>query len=144
MMSNRPHQAAYYALQGVNGVYECSRVAGQPGQIWIGENPPSGYIPEIERTWQPLSDFEEHLPSEWRNPPEAALRAGHGGGDYFVVKDFVDAALGDRPPVIDVYSACEWTAVGLCSQISVSNGGVPVRIPDFRDPGARPLARGPL
>jgi hypothetical protein len=28
---------------------------------------------------------------------------------------------------------------GLCSQVSIDNGGVPIRVPDFRDPAARPL-----
>jgi predicted dehydrogenase len=134
MMSNRPHQMSFYALQGTQGCYEASRVAGQPGLIWIGEN----RIGE-HREWKPVSDFQEHLPELWRNPPEEALRAGHGGGDYFEVRDFVEAVLTSAPPPVDIYSALEWTAAGLCSQISIDNGGVPIRVPDFHDPSQRPV-----
>ena len=45
--------------------------------------------------WLPLESFEEEfLPEIWRDPPAEALAAGHGGGDYFEVMDFVDAGAG--------------------------------------------------
>jgi predicted dehydrogenase len=132
MMSNRPHQIAYYSLQGTHGVYEASRVAGQPGNVWIGENPGPGPVQDNHREWRPLTEFEEHLPDEWKNPTETARNAGHGGGDYFVVRDFVEALRGLRPNPIDVYAAAEWTAVGLCSQLSIAQHGAPVRLPEFR------------
>jgi len=139
MMSNRPHQAGYYALQGTQGVYEASRVSGQTGNVWIGENPAPGPTPDTDRKWTPLTEFEQHLPDEIKNPSKEALLAGHGGGDYFVVRDFVDAIQGRRSNPIDVYAAVEWTAVGLCSQVSISNGSVPIRVPNFRDPSERPI-----
>ena len=58
--------------------------------------------------------------------------AGHGGGDYFIIQDFIDAIKGIKPPFIDVYDACEWTAVGLLSALSVSNRGRAMEMPDFR------------
>ncbi|HWD40787.1 MAG TPA: Gfo/Idh/MocA family oxidoreductase [Fimbriimonas sp.] len=131
MMSNRPHLADFYSLQGTHGVYEASRIPGQPGMVWVGENPPPGPTPDVHREWRPLSDFEDLLPGEWRNPPKEALEAGHGGGDYFVIRDFIEAALGRRPNPIDVHTAVEWTAVGLCSQVSIQNGGAPVAMPSF-------------
>lgn len=134
MMSNRPHQMVYYSLQGTRGVYETSRRAGEPGFCWFGESRDGEH-----REWRALSEFEEHLPEEWRNPPEAALKAGHGGGDYFVMRDFVRAIETGAPPPIDVYTSLEWTAAGLCSQISIENGGVAVKVPDFRDPPQRPI-----
>lgn len=139
MLSNRPHQAGYYALQGTCGVYEASRIANQPGHIWLGENPPQGFVQDANPQWKPLSEFEDHLPSHWRNPPEEALRAGHGGGDYWVVKDWINAIRGEAPAPVDVYTACEWTAAGLCSQLSIANGSVPIKVPNFRDPAARPI-----
>lgn len=138
MISNRPHHMTYYTLQGTAGVYEASRSHG-PSMVWLGKNPEPGPTPDEHREWRPLWDFAEHLPDEWKNPPEAALRAGHGGGDYFVVRDFVDAALGETPNPIDVFTALDWTAVGLCSQLSIDNGGVPIRVPDFRDLRQRPV-----
>jgi hypothetical protein len=101
---------------------------------WIGVN----RVGE-DRKWRPLSEFEEHLPEQWRNPPEEALKAGHDGGDYFEVRDFVESVHGGARPLVDVYTALEWTAAGLCSQTSIDNGGVAIRMPDFRDPAQRPV-----
>ena len=133
MMSNRPHHMTYYTLQGTTGVFESSRFPGEESRVWFGENPPTGYIgSEIHRAWEPISRYEEHLPDRWKKPPEAALEAGHGGGDYWVVRDFIDACLGECAPAIDIYDGLSWTAVGLCSTLSLRNGGVPVKVPDFR------------
>lgn len=129
MMSNRPHHMTYYSLQGTEGVYECSRDDHQRGSVWFGG----------ERRWTPIAEFDHHLPEHWKNPPEAALRAGHGGGDYFVVKDWIDAVRGEREPAIGVSEALEWTAVGLCSTLSIQQGGASIRVPDFSDVSQRPV-----
>ena len=134
MMSNRPHHMTYYSLQGVGGVYEASRLENQSGHIWIGESKDGDH-----RQWQPLADFNEHLPEDWKNPTEEILKAGHGGGDYFVARDFVRACRGEAPPATDIYDALEWTAAGLLSTLSLQNGGVPIRMPDFRELADRPL-----
>jgi predicted dehydrogenase len=134
MMSNRPHQMVYYSLQGTHGVYEASRDDRQSGLVWFGENRAGEH-----REWRSLRDFDDHLPALWRNPPEEALRAGHGGGDYFIVKDWIDAVRGERPPAITFSEALEWTAVGLCSTLSLQNGGVPIRVPDFSPDAEPPL-----
>jgi hypothetical protein len=93
----------------------------------------------VGREWEPLSNYTDLLPESWRNPPEAAKRAGHGGGDYFIIHDWITAIQTGTPPPIDVFQGLEWTAAGLCSQISIENGGVPVRVPDFRDTKQRPV-----
>ena len=136
MMSNRPHQMNYYALQGTKGVYEAARMAGQPGQVWLGGEDANK---DDHRQWTPLADYRQFLPDEWQNPPDAAKRAGHGGGDYWIIRDWITAIETGVPPPIDVYTGLEWTAAGLCSQISIGSGGVPIRVPDFRDPKQRPV-----
>lgn len=134
MLSNRPHLATYYALQGTHGAYEAARVEGEPGRIWLGESTPGA-----QRHWRDLNDYASALPPLWRDPPRAAREAGHGGGDYFMIADWVAAIVEGSPPAIDVYTALEWTAAGLCSQLSIANGGVPIQVPDFRDSRQRPV-----
>jgi predicted dehydrogenase len=124
MLSNRPHQMAFYALQGTRGVYEASRRAGEAGRVWIGENRAGE-----ERAWRPINDVDHHLPGWWTRLSQEASRAGHGGGDFFVARAFAEAALGQGPPPIDIHDALEWTAAGLCSQISITRGGLPVTMP---------------
>lgn len=74
---------------------------------------------------------EEYLPDLWKNLSEEALKAGHGGMDYFVYKAFVDALINHEEMPIDVYDAATWQAVGVLSEISISQGGAPQAMPDF-------------
>ncbi|MCX7801251.1 MAG: Gfo/Idh/MocA family oxidoreductase [Fimbriimonadales bacterium] len=133
MMSNRPHLMAYYALQGTRGAYEASRLEGQPGWVWVGNG-----VTDEPRQWRPLSDFADLMPQSYRDARQEALRAGHGGGDWFLVEDWVRTLLGEQPPTIGIEDALEWTAVGLLSTLSVQSGGVPLRVPDFRQGSDRP------
>jgi len=127
MVSNRPHVMDYYALQGIEGCYEAPRARGEEHRVWI-----KGRAKD-DQTWESLWNYEaEFLPEIWRNPPEEARRAGHGGGDYFVVREFVDAIIDDARPPIDVYDSLDYTAPGLVSEMSINQGGVPLPVPDFR------------
>jgi predicted dehydrogenase len=128
MLSNRPHATTNYALQGTKGAFEGARRAGERSWVWVEDRCPD------PNTWTPLADFEEEfLPDLWRNPPEAALQAGHGGGDYFEVMDFVDAIQGRKPPTIGIDYAMDMTLPGLVSQESIRQGGAWLPVPDSRE-----------
>lgn len=71
----------------------------------------------------------------WRNPSDEALHAGHGGGDYFIVGDFMAAIRSGQAPPIDVYRALDYTVPGLISEQSIAAGGAPLPVPDFRQFG---------
>ncbi|RKN79116.1 gfo/Idh/MocA family oxidoreductase [Paenibacillus ginsengarvi] len=127
-ISNRPHNGSYYSLQGTKACYEAPRGLGDDHKIYFvqdGEHPDKAQ-------WRPLSDFNDLLPERYRNVTEEQSKAGHWGGDYFIVQDFVDSIRNGTKPPIDVYDACEWTAVGLLSELSVTNGGRVMEMPDFR------------
>ncbi len=126
--SPRPHNMRYYQLQGTKGCYEAPRGLGDVGKIaLVEEGNPKSYL-----EWRPLDDFHEYMPERYRNATRNQLLGGHGGGDYFIVKDFVDAIRNNTKPDIDVYQACEWTAVGLLSEISIQNGSRMIDVPNFR------------
>ncbi|MEM2906019.1 MAG: Gfo/Idh/MocA family oxidoreductase [Candidatus Bathyarchaeia archaeon] len=128
MLSNRPHNMAYYSLQGTRGCYEAPRGLGDDHKVWL-----AGFSGDPNK-WRPLSDLEEqYLPDIWRKPPEEALKAGHWGGDYFVARDFLDSILNDTKPPIDIYDALNFTAPGLVSEESIKQGGKPLPVPDFRE-----------
>jgi len=44
----------------------------------------------------------------------------------------VNAIRSGAAPDIDVYQACEWTAVALLSELSVTNGGRALDLPRIR------------
>ena len=72
------------------------------------------------------------LPERYRNATAEQAGAGHGGGDFFLVEDFIGAIRTGEAPIVDIYTACEWTAVGLLSEISVVNNGRTMEVPRFR------------
>jgi len=127
-MSKRPHNMAYYSLQGTKGCYEAPRGLGDEHKVWLESLGQTGGM-----SWVPLSDFYgKYMPDRYKNATEEQKSAGHWGGDFFLVDDFIDAVLNGTKPPIDVYDACEWTAVGLLSELSITNGGRPIDMPKFR------------
>ena len=92
MLSNRPHNMAYYSLQGTKGCYEAPRGPSDQHKIWLAERS------REPSAWQPLSDYESFLPEPWKNPPPEAKKAGHGGGDFWVIDDFVAASRAANRP----------------------------------------------
>ena len=126
-ISRRPHSMKNYTLQGTCGAFESARTTGEH-VVYVGKD--GDDLDNIK--WEPLSNYANYLPDRYKNPAEAALNAGHGGGDYYIMQDFLDAIAGKMKPYIDVYEACEWTAVGLLSAHSVANRGRAMDMPNFR------------
>ena len=128
MLSERPHAMTNYSLQGTKGCFESARSAGERHRVWLTD------LCEDKNAWMDLRDLEdEYLPEMWRDPPEAALRAGHGGGDYFEVLDFVRSIVGGTPCPIGIHEAMDMTLPGLISQASISEGGRWMEVPDSRN-----------
>ena len=127
-LSNRPHCQVYYQLQGTKGVYEAPRGFGDNHKIWL-----TGMDGNTDSAkWRGLDAYNDYLPERYKKAKEEELNAGHGGGDFFIVEDFVNAIYANTPPEIDVYKACEWTAVALLSELSVTNRGRTIEMPHFR------------
>ena len=70
---------------------------------------------------------------EWQDKDKALIeKAGHGGGDFLVIREFLDCIRGGKKPVFDVYAATAMSSVGILSHRSLQERGVPYDIPDFR------------
>lgn len=116
----------WYRLGCVRGGAETVR--GDQAQVRVGYN--SWTIPEGTeqvRTYEAV----------WPDGAEGAENCGHGGGDWWVMKRFIDAVRGKDDPFPDVYTAAAMSAVGILGYRSILNGNIPYDIPDFRDPAAR-------
>jgi len=121
MLSTRPANS-YFSLQGTKACYEGTRGFGDQPKISIAGE-----------AWQPFSNFEsEFLPDRWTKPSAEAQAAGVTG-EYFELRDFIDALLNGTPPPLNVYRALDFTVPGLVSEESIANGGTPVAVPDFRE-----------
>ena len=134
MLSDRPHAMTSYQLQGTDGCYESSR--GGPGdrdKIWLRSLSKDQRWLDLQTLMNTDSFAEKYLPEAWRKPPTAALKAGHGGGDYYEIMDFIDAVRGVRSPAIGIDAAMDMTLPGLASQQSIAEVGRWIDVPDSRD-----------
>ena len=128
MISDRPHAMTNYQLQGTDGCYESARVEGDRDRVWLRSR--SKHVND----WLDLKSLEdEFLPDHWRDVPEAAEQAGHGGGDFFEILDFVEAAKGNKANPIDIHAAMDMTLPGLVSQQSIAEDGGWIDVPDSRE-----------
>jgi predicted dehydrogenase len=128
MLSKRPHPyTVYYALQGTKGAYESAHRLDEGHWVWVEE------FAKAPNEWVRLEQFEEHfLPGQWRKAPPAIQQIGHGGSEYFLVLDFIDAVQGRKPPAIDIHTALDMTLPGLISQESIRRNGQWLAVPDSR------------
>jgi predicted dehydrogenase len=127
MLSDRPHAMNIHSLQGTDGCYESPRAPGEQDRIWLRSRC------ENANEWMDLRELEEEfLPDYWRKPSEAALQAGHGGGDYFEMVDFAEAVIKGKPPLIGIHEAMDLTLPGLMSQRSIAEDGRWMEVPDSR------------
>jgi len=135
--SPRPHNMVHYQLQGTKAAYLSPRHRKEDPLIWIDGRSP-GVSPSSAAEWESLwtyADQYEH--PRWRARGHEAVGLGHGGGDFFVIDDFLRAIESGQPPAIDVYQAVTWSAIAPLSLVSVERGGAPVEVPDFRASRAR-------
>jgi len=95
------------------------RVRREPFDTETGEAEEQIYLPE----------FPEHH--------EAATRAGHGGGDFFMNTHFVRAIREGEPPDLDVYQGVAMSMVGILAYRSALQDANTVDLPDFRKPEVR-------
>jgi predicted dehydrogenase len=128
MLSKRPHPfTVYYALQGVKGAYESARRRDEGHWVWAED------FARDPNEWIRLEQFEEKfLPESWRKAPASVWQIGHGGSEYFLVLDFIDAVQGRKPPAIDIHAALDMTLPGLVSQESIRQHGKWLPVPDSR------------
>lgn len=130
--SARPHHMSRYELQGTKAAFCWPDSTGHAGAlIWI-----EGRSPQNEKGmaegWEPLSKYREEFQHPlWREHREEAMKTGHGGGDYFVLREFAAAIREQRRPLIDVYDAVTWSSITPLSAQSVQQGNMPVSVPNF-------------
>lgn len=84
-------------------------------QIPEGKEAVNFYVPEI-------SEEEKALIGD----------AGHGGGDFFVIREFFNSIRENKPHQFDVYFATAMASVAILAHRSITEGNIPFDVPDFR------------
>lgn len=133
MLSERPHAANNYQLQGSEGAYESARGPDEQDKVWLDAFESAGSSGEY--TWRHLEEFTEYLPERWQDPSDAVQEAGHGGSDFIMTTEYLGAIAGGDPPPIGVHEAMDMTLPGLVSQASIADGAAWHPVPDSREWG---------
>lgn len=117
----RPYDLIF-RLQGTQGIY-----SGTLDQIYL-----EGVSPQSDQ-WEPFGPYQERYAHPlWKDlEAEARRNGGHGGCDYLVIYEFVQAVRRQTPTPQDVYDAACWSAVVPLSVESVAKGGAQIEFPDF-------------
>ena len=133
------------------------RIAGscglQPHQNWYRLSCTKGSIETVRGSktdemrlcynkWgKPTEDTptETVYPAEWKEKGELASKAGHGGGDFWVMEKFINYVRGEEEPFYTVYRAVELSEIAILGWKSALGRGVPYQIPDLRDEEVRKL-----
>ena len=88
-----------------------------------------GMKEEIENNETEMSKKYDHpLHVEYES---LGTRGGHGGMDWLVCRAFVEAVKNGTDTPIDAYDTATWLAIGVLSEQSIKEGGMPVEFPDF-------------
>jgi len=76
----------------------------------------------VETVYSP--DFPSHH--------SAAMKTGHGGGDFFTNHAFSEAIKTNTQPYLDVYRGVQMSIVGILAYRSALAGSKTIEVPDFR------------
>ena len=120
--SPRPPGMGQYSLQGTKASFESA--VGERKIYFEGKSP--------HEQWEDLSKYDaKYNHPYWAQRGEEAQKSGHGGGDYFVISDFLQSVISGEPAV-DVIDAVTWSSIRPLSEKSIREGNGAQQIPDFR------------
>ncbi len=112
-----------YRVCGTRGQIENLRGMGDKVMLRFNHwEAPEGY--EDENLYEPKWSCKD---------TDLIEKAGHGGGDFFVIKEFFDCIRENRRPVFDEHFATTCSSVAILSHRSALEKGIPYDIPDFRN-----------
>jgi predicted dehydrogenase len=119
-----PGHSIYYRLHGEWGLIETGRGPGYwgPGSVRIVHDEwelKPGQVPEMA--------YYPQFPA-WA---KGAVKAGHGGGDYFANHYFAQAIRSGEQPYLNVYRGVAMSAIGILAWKSVLHDGAGYAVPDF-------------
>lgn len=117
MQLPRPYSNRWL-LQGTLGVYD-----EEKGSIYLTERSPEYHAWE---SWKPYE--EEYLHRWWAEKNLGS--GGHGGTDFILLREFINAVRVKGPTPIDVYDSMVMSAIVELSGISIQKNA-PVPFPDF-------------
>ncbi len=123
--------SVWYSIYGSKGRMECAREdpceSGHVNKLYVN-------VDEYEG--QNINEPEERSTGDCFS--RLAAPSGHGGSDWYVMHNVVETVRGrENMDIIDVYEAMDMFLPGMFAYRSVLQGGIPLDIPDLRNPEER-------
>ena len=72
---------------------------------------------------------------EFRQFHDLAARSGHGGGDFFMLHEFIQAIRTGKPPYFDVYRGLQMSTLGILAYKSALSNNMAIAVPSFKKKG---------
>lgn len=116
MQLPRPY-ANRWMLQGTLGVYD-----EEKSSVYIVDKSPEYH------EWEPWKPYEEKYDHKFWNQKDTA--GSHGGVDFVMLTQFVEAIRSKKPLPIDIYDSAVMSALVELSGLSIAKNA-PVPFPDF-------------
>jgi predicted dehydrogenase len=119
--THRPYDLIF-RLEGVKGIY-----LGTNNSICLEDGE------KASETWEAFEPYQTRYDHPmWQRFSEEAVRSGgHGGAEYLMFHDFLQAVQNKTSAPQDVYDAAAWSAIVPLSHDSVAKGGKQLAFPDF-------------
>ena len=115
----RPYSLGF-RIQGTNGLW-----MNDGNNVYVqGQSKPHRW--DESDVW-----FKKYDHKLWSSLEAKAREAGHGGMDFIMMYDLIDAIRNKKPAPMDCYDAAAWSAISGLSEMSVARGGALVDFPDF-------------
>lgn len=115
-----------FFVQGTKGLFN-----EENGSIFLdGEH--EKYDFSWKDQWGNIETYRETYEHPvWRRYLEEGVKRGHGGMDWLVFCDFVEAIRDHKPMPIDAYDMASWMSISTLAEQSITLGSQPVAVPDF-------------
>jgi hypothetical protein len=110
-----------FRVQGTKGIWQKDNRS-----IYLEGLSTESHIWESEDAY--LKKYDHPL---WKRFESKASGSGHGGMDFFVLRDFINSIKNKTRPPIDVYDAASLSVISPLSEKSIRLGSAAVKIPDF-------------
>mgnify|MGYP005745575751 CR=1 FL=1 len=120
-----PH-ANWYRLSGLNGAAETVRGNEKCVRLVYNDWSRPENMPKVS-SYEPLYPTNE----------KEASKCGHGGGDYWITRQFIECIRDKKEHFFNVYRAVALSAVAIYGWRSALEGGKPYEIPDFSNEEVR-------
>ncbi len=131
-VSPRPHQMAYYSVQGTRGSFESWRGHGDLSKIWLEDEHEPSRVSGEGSQWHSTEPYaQRYIPERIAVPAEASI-GGHGTSEYWMLRDFLATVRGEMASPIDIDRAMDYTLPGVVALESALTNGTPIAVPDTR------------